>query len=277
MELGMYTVIKRFFFRLDSSIAARLNRGLLAGTEVVSFQAAYIRLLNATNLVEHVSRVTRPYLMRNDTSTADTLATDLEMLIATLRDTMQGTSSELNKALGISETPSRTSGQRAGQSAYRRPMTVERARKIVRAWIDAAQNGCTIKLSTVGVDSLSQIYDALLVNLAEVYQLRHKGRNQPPQEFADTLKWYDEGRVHIPRSFLPDDIYDSVLRHPRGRLDPQGTLTEVAIDYWKTSPEYQQLLQRERPSEFCEHLRKIGPDDDLYWHKVFKALGLPFP
>jgi hypothetical protein len=159
-------------------------------------------------------------------------------------------------------------------------MNVDKARKIVDSWTKALINKqCPAKLSSVGADSISQVYNGLLLDLAYQYRLRQRGENRYrfSQEFPDLLEWYDLGAARMPNDFLADDIYDSVVKRPRGKLGLYGDLEAEASDYWwKVNPEYQNLLDRGTPSEFCRFLQQINPDEDLYWQKVFIQLGLPF-
>jgi hypothetical protein len=79
------------------------------------------------------------------------------------------------------------------------------------------------------------------------------------------LKWYKEGAARMPLDFLPDHIYDSVLKRPRSLLGLHFDLRSEVITYWQEgNPEYDVYMKRETPAGFCRLLVQIGPDDDPY-------------
>lgn len=129
-----------------------------------------------------------------------------------------------------------------------------------------------IRLSDVGVTSLKTLAQAMLLDMADQYQLEISAGHKTVVEFKQRAGKYGYLVAHLVfGGCLPDDVYDRIVKE---NPDPQE-LNRALIRAGHES-DRGDAFETETAESFYNFLTSLDPLSPTYWSAVYDRLGLPF-
>jgi hypothetical protein len=128
------------------------------------------------------------------------------------------------------------------------------------------------RLSDLGVTSVKTLIEAILLEMADQYQIQISTGHKTVADFKQVAELYGGISGHfVFGGVLPDDVYDRLVRE-----NPDPKKLFHALISAGHSIDWPDALQTETDLSFYEFLTSLDPSTLSYWPQVYKRLNLPF-
>jgi hypothetical protein len=124
------------------------------------------------------------------------------------------------------------------------------------------------------VTSVKTLSQAILLGLADQYQLQISTGHRPVADFKATAQLYGEFSGHfVFGGCLPDEVYDRVVKE---NPDPERLFHALIRAGHEDGDHRAGALENEGVESFYNFLTSLDPLSPIYWPAVYDRLGLPF-